>query len=81
MMGNKAQNQKMDTVTTETLAEMMIEDVLTKWPETAVVFQKHSMACVGCAVANFYSIADAANVYGVPDAQFLAELMAVIAPR
>lgn len=60
------------------LAEMIIEDVLTRWPETAVVFHRHKMACPGCAVAGFYTIADAADIYNLPQAEFLAELRTVI---
>ncbi len=60
------------------LAEMTISEVLERWPATADVFHTHAMACVGCVVAPFYSIADAANVYSLPEDQFVAELSAVI---
>ena len=60
------------------LAEMKISEVLAQWPATADVFHKHAMACVGCVVAPFYSIADAANVYSLPEDEFIAELSAVI---
>lgn len=56
------------------LAEMTITEVLTAWPDTAAVFQRHGMACVGCAVAPYYSVVDAANIYGVEPQQFVAEL-------
>jgi len=77
-MNDRAQNLNSEMPTQDALATMIIEDVLRQWPQTAVIFQQHNMACVGCAVANFYSIADAADVYGLPQEQFLAELMAVI---
>lgn len=67
--------------TQSTLAEMIIEDVLTRWPETAVVFHRHKMACPGCAVAGFYTIADAADIYNLPRTEFVAELAAVIGER
>jgi hybrid cluster-associated redox disulfide protein len=57
---------------------MMIADVLERWPRTADVFHRHAMACVGCAVAPFYSIIDAALVYRLSPEQFVAELLAVI---
>lgn len=60
------------------LGEMEINEVLARWPETARVFHKHDMACVGCVVAPFYTITDAANVYGLPPADFIAELVEVI---
>jgi hybrid cluster-associated redox disulfide protein len=64
--------------TAEALGEMTITDVLERWPRTADVFHDHAMACVGCAVAPFYSITDAALVYGLSPQQFAAELLAAI---
>lgn len=60
------------------VAEMKISEVLEQWPATADVFHAHAMACVGCVVAPFYTIADAANVYNLPEDEFIAELSAVI---
>jgi hybrid cluster-associated redox disulfide protein len=60
------------------LAEMKISEVLAQWPATADVFHKHAMACVGCVVAPFYTIADAASVYSLPEETFIAELSEVI---
>lgn len=60
------------------LGEMEISEVLARWPETARVFHEHEMACVGCVVAPFYTITDAANVYGIPPADFIAALAEVI---
>ena len=63
----------------DTLGRMIITDVLGRWPQTANVFHEHAMACVGCAVASFYSIRDAALVYGLSPEQFISEMLAVIA--
>jgi hybrid cluster-associated redox disulfide protein len=62
----------------ETLGEMKITDVLERWPATADVFHTHTMACVGCAVASFFTIHDAAEVYGLLPEQFIDELLATI---
>lgn len=64
--------------TSEELGKMMITDVLERWPKTADVFHNHTMACVGCAVAPFYSINDAALVYGLVPEQFIDELLEAI---
>lgn len=55
-----------------------IEDVLTTWPETAVVFNRYNMACIGCPVSHFYTVAEAAAVYQLPLDEFIAELETVI---
>jgi hybrid cluster-associated redox disulfide protein len=68
-----------DTPTTyETISRMLVADVLQRWPATADVFNAHAMACVGCALAPFCTILDAAGVYKLPPEQFAAELLAVI---
>lgn len=64
--------------TAEALGDMIITDVLERWPKTADVFHNHAMACVGCAVAPFYSITDAALVYGLSPQHFVAELLSAI---
>jgi len=45
--------------------DLTVEDVLQKWPETAVVFQKYADACVGCTLAAFCTIEEVANEYDV----------------
>ncbi len=74
------QNDKTDNSlpTPADLAKMTIESVLTRWPQTAIVFYQHNMACVGCAVAGFYTIADAADIYSLPQEQFLSELVSAV---
>ena len=62
----------------EELAKLTLEELFQKWPATAVVFQRHQMACVGCVVAPFYTVADAANVYGLDHDAFLQELSIVL---
>ena len=67
------------TVKTEQIAEMIISDVLERWPETAVIFHKYNMACVGCVMAPFYDIEAAIEIYRLDRDQFLQELAAAIA--
>ena len=59
----------------EQIANETVENLLNRWPETAEVFHRHGMACVGCAVAPFYSVADAINTYHISHAEFLNELL------
>lgn len=65
-------------VTPEALETMIITDVLEKWPVTAEVFHARGMACVGCAVAPFFTIQDAAIVYGLSPEEFAADLLRAI---
>ncbi len=56
------------------IATMTVSAVLSQWPETAVVFNHYNMACVGCPVAPFYTISEAANVYNLEVDEFVAVL-------
>ncbi len=51
-----------------------IEETLVAWPEAAHIFLRRRMACVGCSMARFDTLGDAARIYGVPAAELLAEL-------
>lgn len=64
--------------TPEELESMIITDVLAHWPKTADVFHKNAMACVGCAVASFYTILDSALVYNLQPQGFIEQLLEVI---
>lgn len=55
-------------------ADMIIADLLARWPETARVFLSFGMACVGCVMAPFGTIADAAAIYRVEPTPFLQAL-------
>ncbi|MCB8945730.1 MAG: DUF1858 domain-containing protein [Ardenticatenaceae bacterium] len=60
------------------LSEMTVEEVLARWPETAVIFHEYTMACIGCALAPFCSIQDAADDYGIPTATLIDRLKQII---
>ena len=61
------------------IADMTIEAVVSRWPQTAEVFVQRNMACVGCPVSHLYTITEAAEVYKLTVADFVEELEAVIA--
>ena len=51
-----------------------LDKVLNDWPETAPVFQKHNMVCVGCLIGPFHTITDACLEYNLDEDAFRAEL-------
>ena len=65
-------------LTTETLREMLVADVLERWPATAEVFNAHATGCVGCVLAPFCTVFDAADNYHQPPEQLAAELLGSI---
>lgn len=62
-------------------AEHTVAETLQRWPQTIPVFMRRRMACVGCAVTPFETLADAATIYGIDPAQFLQELRQTVSPR
>ena len=65
----------------EQIANETVENVLNRWPETADVFHRYKMACVGCAVSPFYSVADAIEIYNLSSDEFLNEIKKAIKPE
>lgn len=55
-----------------------VEDVLTRSPHAAGVFLGHRMACMGCTMAPFDTVADAADAYGLDPHRFADELVEAI---
>lgn len=62
----------------EQLANKTVEELLNRFPETAEVFYQYGMACVGCAVAPFYTVADAIEIYKLSQMEFLSQLAQAI---
>jgi hybrid cluster-associated redox disulfide protein len=52
----------------------VVAAVLRDHPQAVRVFLDHHMACVGCALAEFDTLADAARAYGLALPDLLAEL-------
>lgn len=66
------------SVSSEELDKMTVDDVLRRWPDTAVIFRQYGLACLGCAVAPFCEVTAVASIYNLPKEQFLADLHAAI---
>ena len=55
-------------------AEMNVNEIATKYPQTIKVFLGHGMQCTGCYICGFHSIADSAREYGVELESLLNDL-------
>jgi hybrid cluster-associated redox disulfide protein len=65
---------------TELSADLTIAEVQDQWPQTITVFRDFAAACVGCDLAAFCTIVDAAKEYQIPLERLLADLQAAIEP-
>jgi len=56
------------------LARLPVAEVLRRWPRTARVFIHRRMACVGCPIARFESVADVAEAYHISPTELVDAL-------
>lgn len=61
--------------------DMTIEEVVTEFPETMMVFMKHGLHCVGCHVSAFESIEEGATVHGINVDALVEDLNKVASAR
>jgi len=62
----------------EISSDLVVAEVLERWPETIPVFLRHHMGCVGCALAPFDTVLDAATIYQLGVEVFVHELRAAV---
>ena len=62
---------KYDAVPT---ADLMVDEVMRRWPATIRVFLDFRMRCVGCPIATFHSVGEACDEHGANSAAFLSKL-------
>lgn len=55
-------------------AKSGIMEVVQKHPETADVFVKHGMHCLGCAAAHFENIEEGCQAHGIDVKKLVADL-------
>jgi hybrid cluster-associated redox disulfide protein len=60
------------------MKEMSINECLRMYPQTAKVFNKYNMGCIGCRGANAESIENGALMHGLDLNEILHELNKVI---
>ena len=58
-----------------------IEEVVTKHPETMMVFMKHRLHCVGCHVSAFESIEQGAMAHGIDADALVTDLNKVVSSK
>ncbi len=45
------------------LENTVVGEILDRWPNTAVAFNRHGMACPGCVMAPFMTLSEACKAY------------------
>jgi hybrid cluster-associated redox disulfide protein len=60
------------------MADLTVAEVMDRWPQTIPVFFRYRMACVGCPIARFETMAEVTAIYGLNLSRFLNELEQII---
>ncbi len=55
-----------------------VADLLDRYPQAIPIFIQHGMSCVGCSMAAFETLEDAARIYGIEFSQFLHEIEEIL---
>jgi acetoin utilization protein AcuB len=59
-------------------ADLTVAEVMDRWPQTVPIFLHHRMACVGCPIGPFETLAEAEEIYGIEVDRFTKELQQTI---
>jgi hybrid cluster-associated redox disulfide protein len=57
---------------------LTVAEVMDRWPQTIPTFFRYRMACVGCPIASFETLAEVAAIYGLELDQLINELQQTV---
>lgn len=60
------------------LADMSLSEIMARWPETVRVFVALGLHCVGCPIAGFHALSDAAQEHGIAQVTIERRLLETI---
>jgi hybrid cluster-associated redox disulfide protein len=61
--------------------DMTIKEVIDTYPETAMVFMKYNVGCIGCLAASFEKVKDIATVHGIDIKALVKDLNEIVQQR
>ena len=59
--------------------DLLVDDVMRRWPSTIRLFMSWRMKCVGCPFNTFHTIADACIEHAACEADFMQALETLVA--
>ncbi len=69
-------HRRMGTTRAKPTGHLTVAELFRRWPRAVAAFTERGMACPGCAMAPFDTVADAASSYGVDAGRLLADAAA-----
>ncbi|ADV15436.1 DUF1858 domain-containing protein [Mesorhizobium sp. M7A.F.Ca.CA.001.09.2.1] len=61
--------------------DMVVDEIMRKWPATVAVVLRYKMLCVGCPIGTFHTVAEACLEHHVDESRFIADLEATVRRR
>lgn len=61
--------------------DMVVDEIMRKWPATVAVVLRYKMLCVGCPIGTFHTVAEACLEHHVDESRFIADLEAIVRRR
>mgnify|MGYP001062984032 CR=1 FL=1 len=58
--------------------DMVVDEIMRKWPATVAVVLRHKMLCVGCPIGTFHTVTEACREHQVDEGRFIADLESVV---
>ncbi|AZV19852.1 MAG: DUF1858 domain-containing protein [Mesorhizobium sp.] len=58
--------------------DMVVDEIMRKWPATVAVVLRYKMLCVGCPIGTFHTVAEACREHRIDEGDFLGELEAAV---
>lgn len=58
--------------------DMVVDEIMRKWPATVIVVLRHKMLCVGCPIGTFHTVTEACREHQIDVARFIADLESVV---
>ncbi|WP_378940920.1 DUF1858 domain-containing protein [Mesorhizobium sp. ANAO-SY3R2] len=55
--------------------DMTMDTIMRQWPGTIRVILGHGLICVGCPIASFHTVSDAAREHGLNEDALVRDLM------
>lgn len=58
--------------------DMVVDEIMRKWPATVPVVLSYRMLCVGCPIGTFHTVAEACREHQVDETRFILDLESVV---
>ena len=59
-------------------SDMMVDEIMTKWPATVAVVLRYRMLCVGCPIGTFHTVAEICRAHQVEEGLFIPDLESAV---